>query len=569
MPYREEVSQMRSLINITLIIIIIVLTLLVSGCRQQTEPVVPAPIPASEPTRVTTIPSIPKTTSKVEWILHKQPEEGYEITLPGTWKLVTEEKTQPGAGAKLLFYAVDPVSSTSVLDVDGSFSIMKAELPQEVSVSAFTDREVRGLEAAPTTVKPVTTKYVELLSGEALECTYTKNYPHRTGLVVFVQYALVRGKELYMLTSETTPSLFDKYRPIFEKMAYSFRLFTEPAPTLTTNPALTKPSSIAEKHFNQGLTYLDEDKYDEAIIEFTNSLKLDPYSTVTYTNRGIAYRQKGMSDQAIADFKSAIELDPNQAKAYCNRGLTYDDKGEYDRATADFSKAIELNPDYIIAYFNRGITHNNKGEKDRAISDFDKVIELAPNYTSAYLNRGNIYINKREYDRAITDYNKVIELKPNTVKAYYNRGSAYLDLGEYDRAIADFNKVIGLNPNLSVAYNNRGMTYGKKGEYNKAIADYTKAIDLDSNNVKAYRNRGFSYVQQGEYDKAIADYTKAIELTPNDAKSYYNRGYAYSMKNVYDKAIIDFKQCIELSDNPSITKCAEDNLKKLKEVPHE
>ena len=172
------------------------------GCTQQVEP----------------------TTKEVEWTLHEDLKEGYKITLPSTWRVVTEEKGQPGGDITLIFYAVDPVSSTPVLDIDGSFSIMKVSLQQEVSLAVLSEREVMALEADPTTVKPVSTRQVTLSAGEAVECTYTKNYPHRTGPVIFIQYTIIKGKELYILTSETTSELIEKYKPIFQKMAQSFQL---------------------------------------------------------------------------------------------------------------------------------------------------------------------------------------------------------------------------------------------------------------------------------------------------------------------------------------------------------
>jgi len=378
---------MKSLVNLALITVAMVLILLVAGCQQQPAPVPitpslsPALAPAQTPTPIEeqkpeTTPSS-KPILKEGWTLHSDPEKGFAIALPSKWKVVTEEKTQPDGGARYLFYAVDPVYSTPVLDVDGSFSIVRASLKQEVSLALFEEREVRGLEADPTTVKPVSTRRVKLLVGEAMESTYTKNYPHRTGPVVFIQYAHVRGKELYILTSETTPNLLEKYRPIFEKMAHSFRLLTDPPLTMVPIPLPTISTATAEEHFYRGLAHLDGDRYDEAIIEFTRTIELDPYCAVAYVNRGIAYRQKGMSDQAIADFNRAIKLDPTLAKAYCNRGLTYDDTGEYDQAIADFNKAIELNPNYVIAYFNRAITYSQQGEYDKAIIDFEKCIELS------------------------------------------------------------------------------------------------------------------------------------------------------------------------------------------------
>ena len=222
---------------------------MVSACQQQPEsapPVTPNPAPPSAqetpppPSAPETLPPpspptpspepapavtpSPTPTSKITWILHKEPEEGYAIALPSTWRVVTEEKTQSYGKAKLMFYAVDPVSSTPVLDSDGSFSVVRGNLEQEVSLDVFMEREIRGLEADPTTVNQVYTRRVELLAGEAIMFRYTKNYPHRTGLVVFIQYTVIKGKELYVLTSETTPSLFEKYAPIFGKMAKSFRL---------------------------------------------------------------------------------------------------------------------------------------------------------------------------------------------------------------------------------------------------------------------------------------------------------------------------------------------------------
>lgn len=178
----------------------------------------------STPVGISCTQQVAPTTSEVEWTLHEEPEEGYEIILPSTWRVVTEEEEQPGGGVTLIFYAVDPVSSTRVLDCDGSFSIMKVSFPQEVSLAMYANEAVKDLEADPTTVKPVSIKQVELLAGEAVEFTYTKNYPHRTGPVIFIQYAIIKDKELYVLTSETTPELIEKYKPVFEKMAQSFQL---------------------------------------------------------------------------------------------------------------------------------------------------------------------------------------------------------------------------------------------------------------------------------------------------------------------------------------------------------
>ncbi len=107
------------------------------------------------------------------------------------------------------------------------------------------------------------------------------------------------------------------------------------------NPAL--------EHLEQGNTYADQEQWDEAIVQYTKAIELDPELALAYNNRGWAYNETGQWDLAIADCNKAIELDPELAMAYYNRGTAYDYKGELDNAIADFNKVIEVstNPDLI------------------------------------------------------------------------------------------------------------------------------------------------------------------------------------------------------------------------------
>ena len=47
-------------------------------------------------------------------------------------------------------------------------------------------------------------------------------------------------------------------------------------------------------------------------------------------------------DKAVRDYSEAIRLNPNFAMAYKNRGDAYKIQGELDKAKADFAKAEEL-----------------------------------------------------------------------------------------------------------------------------------------------------------------------------------------------------------------------------------
>ncbi|OQY45844.1 MAG: hypothetical protein B6242_09400, partial [Anaerolineaceae bacterium 4572_78] len=78
-----------------------------------------------------------------------------------------------------------------------------------------------------------------------------------------------------------------------------------------------------------------------------------------------------------ADYSESIRLDPESAITYYNRGRAYYNLHEYEKALTDYSEAIRLDPDDADAYFGRGNTYKQLKENDKAIADFKKYLELS------------------------------------------------------------------------------------------------------------------------------------------------------------------------------------------------
>ena len=78
----------------------------------------------------------------------------------------------------------------------------------------------------------------------------------------------------------------------------------------------------ADKFFHRGIGYFDKGKYDLAIADFSEAIRLDPYSTYAYCNRGEAYHEQGEYELALADFNEAIRINPSDDHAhYCKAQL--------------------------------------------------------------------------------------------------------------------------------------------------------------------------------------------------------------------------------------------------------
>jgi len=67
----------------------------------------------------------------------------------------------------------------------------------------------------------------------------------------------------------------------------------------------------ADWHFNQGNNLAENSRYDEAIEEYNEAIRLNPEYAEAYNNRGLAYKEQGKKAEAIADFEKFITLTTN------------------------------------------------------------------------------------------------------------------------------------------------------------------------------------------------------------------------------------------------------------------
>ncbi|MFO0912614.1 MAG: tetratricopeptide repeat protein [Pirellulales bacterium] len=324
---------------------------------------------------------------------------------------------------------------------------------------------------------------------------------------------------------------------------------------------LLKPS--AENWCSRGTVYWLRGEHDQAIADFSESLRLDPEYVGAYTSRGLVRVVTGEYEAAIADFTEALRLDPNSANAYANRGAAWLMTGEFDKAIADLDEALRMDPMDASAYNIRGNAWMGKSDFAKAIADLSLSIKLAPNNASAYHNRANVWREKSEYDRAIADYSQILRIKPDDAKTYYRRGEMWQVKSDLDKAIADYTETLRLEPSHSCAFYKRGLAWFGKAQYDKAIADYREALQLNAKNsdllndaawlmatcpdpairngnqavqyaTEACQSTEFpipnrfgtlaaSYAESGDFEKAVEWQRKAVEIAPEGEREDYRQ----------------------------------------------
>ncbi|HEX3494665.1 MAG TPA: tetratricopeptide repeat protein, partial [Methylocella sp.] len=161
--------------------------------------------------------------------------------------------------------------------------------------------------------------------------------------------ALLLAASLPLAGCETATSIMGKQGTGVAEVAHQSPQEAASNLASLTDVIQRNPAS-AEAYNTRGVAYARIGKFQEAIADFGQSIKLAPGNAASLTNRALAYRQINRDDAALADFNGAVAADSNHAPAYLGRANLLRVQGKLDEARSDLDQAIKLNPENAQAF---------------------------------------------------------------------------------------------------------------------------------------------------------------------------------------------------------------------------
>lgn len=283
-----------------------------------------------------------------------------------------------------------------------------------------------------------------------------------------------------------------------------------------------------KEHYEQGGTYLEEGKYDEAIKEFDQAFndagdsKASKNNKKVYRSQAIAYYKKGDYKKAVSLFQyaldidelSEIDLDILKYKVLADQKM-----GDYELAIEDFDKAIALDKENFELYFGKYFAQVKIEDTAGASATLEAAREISGKGDEYKFNLSKVYYYMEQYDVAIAGFKEAIN---NGIKdAYYFLGDAYYKSGEYDKAIECFKKLLGeeTTQDLGLVYNQYGNCYMKKENYEKALELFKKGQKIKNTEwMKPLKyNEVVALERLSRFDEALKVCESYLKTYPDDA----------------------------------------------------
>lgn len=185
-----------------------------------------------------------------------------------------------------------------------------------------------------------------------------------------------------------------------------------PRTSAGSNQVDSRALASAKAHTNLGAAYLQQNKLEIALDEFTQAIQIMPSYAMAYNGLAMVRAALRQDEEAEYNFKKSIELDPSISGTHNNYGTFLCDRGRYDESIAQFLEAVK-NPLYStpnLAYANAGICAERGNDIVSAEKYLRKALQIQPLTHSAahrlaeiQFKRGEIVEAKKTLQNALVD----------------------------------------------------------------------------------------------------------------------------------------------------------------------
>ncbi len=171
----------------------------------------------------------------------------------------------------------------------------------------------------------------------------------------------------------------------------------------------------AEAHYKIGVAYLNENKIQQAFVEFNKAKELDPGNKDVLNAIGVVYLLYfDEVPKSIEYFEKAVKADPGFSDGYNNLGYANQQLGRFEKAISYYRQALSnpLYPTPEKAYTNMGDCYYRLGRYGEAEAAFKEAIKRAPNLGLAYMRLSLCYNAMRKYGDASAAMTEAINMDP-------------------------------------------------------------------------------------------------------------------------------------------------------------
>jgi tetratricopeptide (TPR) repeat protein len=303
--------------------------------------------------------------------------------------------------------------------------------------------------------------------------------------------------------------------------------------TLYASPANFAGSQVSPQGdaFQRGLTALKENRFEDALLEFTAAEREHPENARIRNFRGILLAQMGKNAEAAAEYQEAIRLDPLLEDAYRNLGFLRWTEHQLASAGEALKRAVSLSPDDSFAHYYLGRVELDAQRYAQAFLELELSRQPQPADAGFLIQAATGYVALGRQEDARKSLTQLMNLPLNDAQSLQVT-SLLLSVHENDSAIRIMKKLnAGHTPAQATwAQFDLALAYLLAGNYEQATKEasaYAKALhpegaDIAEHAAQAWSLIGIAFAHLNQGQQSVSALRQAANFAPGEEEHWLN-----------------------------------------------
>ena len=308
-------------------------------------------------------------------------------------------------------------------------------------------------------------------------------------------------------------------------------------------------TAAVENAYRDATAALREGRLDEAAAGFQSVVKANPDFAEAHFNLGLVYEEQAKYEDAIECFRKALKLKPHLRGGNLFLGLSEFRLNHYENAVAALQKEAAAYPKDATPLMWIGVVRLTQEKPEEAVEALDKAAKLDPNNTDILYHRGRAHLLVSK-----DSYTKMFKLDPKSWRVHQVLAQTDAESEHHEEAVAEYLEAIKLAPNQPGLHEELGSEYRMLVKIPEAEAAFRQELQIDPNNVLARYKLGVIAVEKGDAVTGKRLIEDALKDKPGLLNSDYNLGRAEMQLGNDQVAAELFRKAITGNSEPEIVR---------------
>ncbi len=295
------------------------------------------------------------------------------------------------------------------------------------------------------------------------------------------------------------------------------------------------PNVRKHKYLESGQKYSAQGKDREAVIQFSNALKIDKNFADAHYALAQTYLHMGALSAAYGELQRTVNLQPSNYKARIDLGNMLLAGGRADDAQAQAAAVMAAQPNNADVHSLLSRIAAKRGDTALALTEIHRALELAPNESKLHETLALLIVGDPAQASSVEDeLKKAVDLDPKSITAKLLLASFYIKNNRLQEAEQACWKAVATDQKNLAAREDLAQVILKEGDQSRAEQVLRQAANDLADNPRGVRLLADYYTRSGQIDKAKAEFVSLAQKYPKNLS--VQEGYVRILLQVKDFA---------------------------------